>query len=299
MSDSGKSSNLILDMPETSTGNGKREPRSLDQLEAQESTVMEATHMKPVGLISAGVLLLILGAVAPAYAQQDKHEEDAKAPKQEQATPEKQQEQAKPVKQEEQAKPQKQEEAKAPKQEERAAKVQQEQTRSNNERQEQETKAASQEQNRQAKTQEKQTQLNNQHQEKQAKSEKQPSQTEQAKQENRGGSFGQRHAQRTAAEQERQRAIPQLRLSARSESRIPDDRFRSQFGRGHSFRIGRPTLVGGYSRFRYGGYWFGFVQPWPDDWYYTDDVYVDYIDGGYYLCNPYYPGSQVSISVVL
>jgi hypothetical protein len=93
--------------------------------------------------------------------------------------------------------------------------------------------------------------------------------------------------------------MPALRLTARSESRIPDDRFRAHFGREHSFRIGNPTLVGGYSRFQYGGYWFGFVQPWPDGWYYTDDVYVDYIDGGYYLCNPYYPGAQVSISVVL
>jgi hypothetical protein len=90
-----------------------------------------------------------------------------------------------------------------------------------------------------------------------------------------------------------------LRLSVRSESRIPDDRFRTHFGRAHSFRIGEPRLVGGYSRFQYGGYWFGFVQPWPDGWYYTDDVYVDYINGGYYLCNPSYPGAEVSISVVL
>ena len=90
-----------------------------------------------------------------------------------------------------------------------------------------------------------------------------------------------------------------MRLSARSESRIPDDRFRSNFGRGHEFRIGTPRMVGGYSRFQYGGYWFGFVQPWPDGWYYTDDVYVDFIDGGYYLCNPYYPGAQIAISVQL
>lgn len=93
--------------------------------------------------------------------------------------------------------------------------------------------------------------------------------------------------------------MPALRLSARSRGHIPDDRFRSNFGRGHEFRIGSPRLVGGYSRFQYGGYWFGFVQPWPVDWYYTDDVYVDYIDGGYYLCNPSYPGTRISINVVL
>jgi hypothetical protein len=59
------------------------------------------------------------------------------------------------------------------------------------------------------------------------------------------------------------------------------------------------VMVDGYSRFQYGGFWFGFVNPWPAEWYYTDDVYVDYIDGGYYLCNPYYPGARVSISVVI
>lgn len=58
-------------------------------------------------------------------------------------------------------------------------------------------------------------------------------------------------------------------------------------------------MVGGYSRFQYGGYWFGFVEPWPADWYYTDDVYIDYVDGGYYMYNPYYPGARFSISVVI
>ena len=62
--------------------------------------------------------------------------------------------------------------------------------------------------------------------------------------------------------------------------------------------ISQPVMVGGYSRFQYGGFWFGFVEPWPMGWYYTDQVYVDYIDGGYYLCNPLYPSVRVAISVV-
>src|SRR5271155_1573103 len=107
------------------------------------------------------------------------------------------------------------------------------------------------------------------------------------------------HAQRTPAEEQRQRAVPALRLSVRSSARIPDDRYRANFGREHVFVISQPEMVGGYSRFQYGGFWFGFVQPWPVGWYYTDDVYVDYIDGGYYLYNPYYPGARVSISVVI
>ena len=128
----------------------------------------------------------------------------------------------------------------------------------------------------------------------------QPKKQEQAKaQPAQVKSNNQQHAQRTPAEEQRQRAVPALRLSARGSARIPDDRFRANFGREHVFVISQPVMVGGYSRFQYGGFWFGFVQPWPVGWYYTDDVYVDYIDGGYYLYNPNYPDARVSISVAL
>ena len=97
----------------------------------------------------------------------------------------------------------------------------------------------------------------------------------------------------------RQREQPALHLSARGSGRIPEARFRSNFGREHQFHMGNPVLVGGYSRFQYGGFWFGFVQPWPTGWYYTDDVYIDYVDGGYYMFDPYYPGARFAISVVI
>jgi flagellar motor protein MotB len=137
-------------------------------------------------------------------------------------------------------------------------------------------------------------------QQEQAKTEKQATQTKQASQEEHGKSGGQQqHAQRSAAEEQRQRSEPALRLSARGSGRIPDDRFRANFGAEHVFVINEPVMVGGFSRFQYGGFWFGFENPWPVGWYYTDNVYVDYIDGGYYLCNPYYPGVHVGISVVI
>jgi hypothetical protein len=276
-----------------------------DERRANEFAVMEATLMKVLGVISTTALLMLLGATVPAYAQDEHHDGDAKPENQEQAKPAQHEESAKPAKQEEAAKPAKQEEAAKPARQEEQAKPEKQQEQAKSEKRAPEAEPAKQEENakpaqeeKQAKTEKQAPQTKSAKPEEQAKSEKQPRQTEQAKQENRGNSAGQ-HAQRTAAEQQRQRSVPALRLSARSESRIPDARFRSNFGRGHEFRIGSPTLVGGYSRFQYGGYWFGFVQPWPDGWYYTDDVYVDYIDGGYYLCNPYYPGAQVSISVVL
>jgi hypothetical protein len=81
--------------------------------------------------------------------------------------------------------------------------------------------------------------------------------------------------------------------------RIPDDRFRASFGSAHYFQISTPFVIGGYSRFNYGGFAFGLYQPWPYGWYYTDDVYVDYLDGNYYLYDRVHPGARIQINVVL
>jgi len=85
--------------------------------------------------------------------------------------------------------------------------------------------------------------------------------------------------------------------------RIPNNRFNGYFGPSHPFRIrGLPfSVVGGYPRFRYGGYWLTLVDPWPgqwaDDWYESDDVYVAFDGGGYYLYNRRYPGVGLAIRV--
>ena len=220
--------------------------------------------MKVLGVISTAAVFLLLGATVPAFAQEEHHEEAAKPAAHEEA--------AKPAKQEE-AKPAKQEAAKPAKQQEQAK-----------------TKPAKQEEQSKAKPVKQEKQTKPAEQEKQAKSENKGE---------RGKPAAGQHAQRTQAEEQRQHAVPALRLSARNSSRIPDDRFRANFGSEHVFVINEPVLVGGFSRFQYGGFWFGFENPWPDGWYYTDNVYVDYIDGGYYLCNPYYPGARVGISVVI
>jgi hypothetical protein len=217
--------------------------------------------MKRFGVLSTAALLLLLGSTASAYARQEQHEQEAKPENKPEAKPAKQEE-AKPAKQEA-AKPENKPEAKPAKQEE--------------------TKPGKQEQSNQAKQESTKP-------EKQQEAKGQPAQAK---------SNNQQHAQRSPAEEQRQRAVPALRLSVRGSARIPDDRFRANFGHEHVFVISQPEMVGGYSRFQYGGFWFGFVQPWPEGWYYTDDVYVDYVDGEYYLYNPYYPGARVSISVVL
>ncbi len=85
--------------------------------------------------------------------------------------------------------------------------------------------------------------------------------------------------------------------------RIPNDHFRAHFGRGHWFRV-RSTpiiVVDGYPRFQYSGFWFSVVDPWPEywarTWYETDDVYVDYVNEGYYMYNRRHPGVAIAVNV--
>jgi DNA mismatch repair ATPase MutL len=79
---------------------------------------------------------------------------------------------------------------------------------------------------------------------------------------------------------------------------IPDDKFRASFGRQHKFAIQR-TTVNGQPGFQYGGYSFVIVDAWPVAWAYTDDCYVDYVDGEYFLFDLLHPGVQVALVVVL
>jgi len=81
--------------------------------------------------------------------------------------------------------------------------------------------------------------------------------------------------------------------------RIPEDHFRAHFGREHTFVINRPVIVESQPRFQYSGYWFEIVEPWPVDWAYTDDCYIDYIDDTYYLFDPLHPGVRLALVVVM
>jgi hypothetical protein len=222
--------------------------------------------MKPIKIISTTALFLLLGIALTVEARQEKQEEKAK-----------------PAQQEQQAKPEKQQQAKGQQQPQQQAKGQER----SQQHQQQQAKGQQQPQQHQQ-----QNNSANQQSQQQARGQ----QNQQHQQQQSGSSHP---PQRTQEAMVRQREQPALHLSARGGGRIPDERFHSNFGHDHHFRIGNPVMVGGYSRFQYGGYWFGFVEPWPVGWYYTDDVYIDYVDGGYYMYDPYYPGARFAISVVL
>lgn len=80
--------------------------------------------------------------------------------------------------------------------------------------------------------------------------------------------------------------------------RIPDNDFHERFGREHHFRMARPVIVDGFPRFQVSGFWFVLEEPWPDYWYDSDDFYVTFDNGFYYLCDYDDPGVEVQLVVI-
>ena len=79
---------------------------------------------------------------------------------------------------------------------------------------------------------------------------------------------------------------------------IPDDKFRASFGREHVFHVRREQVVNTPQPVVvYGGYSFQLVEAWPADWGFDDDVYVDYMDDGYYLIDPVHPGIRIAVFI--
>jgi hypothetical protein len=91
--------------------------------------------------------------------------------------------------------------------------------------------------------------------------------------------------------------VHQQRAGNNGSGRIPADKFKANFGQQHTFRVSQAEY--GHRSFQYGGYSFGFVDPWPSNWLYTQDVYVVDINGVYYLCNASFPGVNLALSFTL
>jgi len=56
-------------------------------------------------------------------------------------------------------------------------------------------------------------------------------------------------------------------------------------------------MIGGYNRFQYGGYWFGYNEVWPIGWDFNDDCYVEYVDGSYYMFDLRHPGIHITLNL--
>jgi len=83
---------------------------------------------------------------------------------------------------------------------------------------------------------------------------------------------------------------------------IPDPQFRANFGRPHTFTVKRvittTTIVPNQTQFVFAGYTFIFLDPWPPNWLFTDDCYVDYVGDEYFLFDLLHPGIRVALFVV-
>ncbi len=279
--------------------------------------------MKRIGITSTAVLSLLLGVAAPVYAQHELQGEKQDHPKQqavkhEQAKPEaphaKTQHQSAEKKQPaEHAQHQPSQESKHPQHAEQQKPAKHDQARTPPEHAQKQNPSAHEQHATQHATKEQRTEQHKQqaHAQPQQKSDHAGRSSQNAH--NRGNETG----RRTPEQQRVQHAAWHEHGSHNWEAdhrswqqrggyhgyRIPDDRFRGYFGQDHGFRIsGLPFLVvGGFPRFQYQGYWFTEVDPWPeywgDNWYDNDDVYVNYIDNGYYLYNRRYPNVGIAINV--
>jgi len=258
--------------------------------------------MKPVGIISIGVLLLFLGTVGPTYAQKDQNQE------------------AKPPKQVQQSKPEKrQPDRNKQQQDQKKGRVQQPDRNKQQQPRAQQPDRSKQQQHAQQPDQSKQQQQRAQQPGRSKQQQQHAQQPDQSKQQQQRAqqqdNLSSRQRQRVQHDQ--QRAVWQQHRARDWQSehrdwrqrggytgyRIPDAHYRGSFGANHWFRIHRypMELYGGYPRFQYGGFWFGFMDPWPeywaDDWYDNDDVYVVYSEDGYYLYNRRYPRDRIAITV--
>src|SRR5262249_28967709 len=116
-------------------------------------------------------------------------------------------------------------------------------------------------------------------------------QTEQKPEEKNG------KAQETRPQEKQQAETQAHGKPAGKSARIPDDKFREHFGRQHTVVINRPVVVEGQPRFQSNGYWFGRVDARAADWAYSDECYIDYIDGEYFLFDVLHPGIRIALFV--
>ncbi len=223
--------------------------------------------MKSLGKMKTGVLLLLLGAAAPAFAQQDRGEEKARHP-QDQQRPQREKQQPRP----EQPQPRPMRQAQP----------------SHAEGQPGRQPASPRERPMQPRPQPARVQQEQQRQ-RQAKP---------VPQREQHGVWQQRRARNWRSEH---RTWDQR--GSYTGYRIPENRYRGHFGPSRVFRLRSYPLIvfGGYPRFQFGGFWFSVLDPWPeywsDNWYDSDDVYIDYAGDGYYLYNRRHPLDRIAISV--
>jgi hypothetical protein len=110
----------------------------------------------------------------------------------------------------------------------------------------------------------------------------------------------QEQTEKPAEKQEQQKTAQSKTETTKSgggaHGRISEAHYSASFGSSHHFHVSQ----GDYSnhRFNYGGYNFSFIDAWPVGWGYSDDVYVVYEGGGYYMYDVVHPGVHITVNII-
>jgi hypothetical protein len=107
--------------------------------------------------------------------------------------------------------------------------------------------------------------------------------------------------QKKPAHEQHGTSVQKARPAGKS-AHIPDPQFKAHFGKPHAFAVNRvvttTTIVPSQTQFVYAGYTLIFLDPWPTDWLFTDECYIDYVDDEYFLFDVFHPGVRVALFVV-
>ena len=91
----------------------------------------------------------------------------------------------------------------------------------------------------------------------------------------------------------------QHRAEGHRGQRIPEEKFRMSFGREHHFHVERARIINqSQPQFVYSGYTFELANPWPAEWSFDDDCYIEYVDDDYYLIDTFHPGIRILVFVI-
>ena len=292
---------------------------------------MKKPEFKPL-IVSVGVgfVFLVAGTCAPIYAQEGKHEQDARPEKQEQQHERGQQEQRQEP-QQDKGQQEHQQQAKEQDHQQQVKSQQEQHQQQAQGQQERQEQAKDQQEHQQQQISSQQKQQQQQTKGLQKKKQKQPKSANQPQHQVKPVSQTQQQAKVGLKKQQANQPSQPVQHVAQGEQknvwqqhraqnwqadhrtwqerggysgyRIPEDHYHGHFGQYHSFRIYSHSMeiYEGYPRFQYNGYWFGVLDPWPeswsDDWYENDDVYITYYGDGYYLYNRRHPGVGIAINV--
>jgi len=91
----------------------------------------------------------------------------------------------------------------------------------------------------------------------------------------------------------------QRRAEGHRGQRIPEEKFRVSFGREHHFHVERARIINQpQPQFVYSGYTFELANPWPAEWSFDDDCYIEFVDDDYYLIDTFHPGIRILVFVI-